>query len=330
MFIKDIFFFHEHPRKINIWAAFVILSPYFGPLFTAFLLNVTKWNWGFWLLTIMTGVCLVCITLFVDETFYNRRIPAAEQPVRRARWRRLIGIEQWESRKQRSTFWQAFVRPWKVIAKPTVLLSCIYYCFTFAWVVGINTTLSIFVTPLYNFGLKQVGFFYFTPVVAALLGEVAGHWLHDLAGRIFMRRHNGVLEPEARLSVIWLSTPFMVSGLVLLGFCLQNGYHYMITSLAWGLYVFGIMITTVAISSYNLDCYPEGSGEVGAWINQSRTLGGFVVSYLQVRWAEAGGTERSFGVQAAVVLFVFFIIVFMQFYGKRLRVWSGRLHFKTN
>ena len=24
----------------------------------------------------------------------------------------------------------------------------------------------------------------------------------------------------------------------------------------------GIMITTVAITSYNLDCYPEGSGEV--------------------------------------------------------------------
>lgn len=32
-----------------------------------------------------------------------------------------------------------------------------YYMFTFAWVVGINTTLSIFVTPLYNFGLKQIG-----------------------------------------------------------------------------------------------------------------------------------------------------------------------------
>jgi hypothetical protein len=173
------------------------------------------------------------------------------------------------------------------------------------------------------------GFFYFTPVVAAVLGEIAGHWLHDLAGRIYMRRHNGVLEPEARLAVIWLSTPFMVAGLVLIGFCLENGYHYMITSLAWGLYVFGIMVTTVAISSYNLDSYPEGSGEVGAWLNQSRVLGGFVISYEQVKWAKASGTERSFGVQASVVAFVFFIIVFLQLYGKRLRTWSGRLHFKT-
>jgi hypothetical protein len=166
--------------------------------------------------------------------------------------------------------------------------------------------------------------------VAAILGEVLGHWLHDMAGRWYMKRHNGVLEPEARLLVIYFSTPFIISGLILLGFCLENGYHYMITSLAWGLYVFGIMITTVAIASYNLDSYPEGSGEVGSWLNQSRTLGGFTISYVQVRWAKASGTERSFGIQAAVCVAVFAIIVILQIYGKRMRVNSGRLHFKTN
>jgi len=145
-----------------------------------------------------------------------------------------------------------------------------------------------------------------------------------------MRRNNGVLEPEARLSVIWFSTPFMVAGLVLMGFALERGYHFMITAFAWGLYVFGIMVTTVAITSYNLDCYPEGSGEVGALLNEARTLGGFIISYLQIRWAKAQGTEKSFGVQGAIVGFVFLMVVFLQLYGKRLRVWSGRLHFKTN
>jgi hypothetical protein len=90
-----------------------------------------------------------------------------------------------------------------------------------------------------------------------LIGEIIGHWLHDLLARWYIKRHNGRLEPEARLAVIWLSTPWMLAGLILLGFCLQDGYHYMITSLAWGLYVFGIMVTTVGISSYILDSYPE-------------------------------------------------------------------------
>jgi len=144
-------------RKINIWAGFVILSPYLGPLFTAFILTATSWNWGFWLLTLLTAVCFLLITFFGEETFYNRHITTSQQPAHKSRWARLVGVEQWHSRQQRSTFGQAFARPWKVIAKPTVLLSCTYYCFTFAWVVGINTTLSIFLTPLYNFGLKQIG-----------------------------------------------------------------------------------------------------------------------------------------------------------------------------
>ena len=49
----------------------------------------------------------------------------------------------------------------------------------------------------------------------------------------------------------------MLAGLVLLGFSLEQGYHYMIAALGWGLYVFGIMITTVGLNAYVLDSYPE-------------------------------------------------------------------------
>ena len=193
---------------------------------------------------------------------------------------RMIGIAQWRSRKLRNTFPQAMARPFIVLFKLPVFLTAFYYLITFAWVVGINTTLAIFLTPLYNFGPKQIGkcfvrlggiighmltlmamigFFYFTPIVAAIIGETVGHWLHDLVARQHMKRHNNHLEPEARLSVIWFSTPFMLAGLVLLGFALERAYHYMICSLGWGLYVFGIMITTVGVNAYVLDSYPEVS-----------------------------------------------------------------------
>lgn len=118
----------------------------------------------------------------------------------------------------------------------------------------------------------QIGYFYFTPIVAALLGEIIGHWLHDLIANNYIRSHAGHFEPEARLRAIFVSTPFMLAGLVGLGFALEEGYHYMVTSLFWGLYVFGIMITTVALNAYNLDSYPEASGEVAAWINFARTV----------------------------------------------------------
>jgi hypothetical protein len=200
---------------------------------------------------------------------------------------------------------------------------------TFAWVVGINTTLAIVLAPVYDFGLKQIGFFYFTPIVAVILGELVGHFLHDLVARQYIRSHHGHFEPEVRLRAIFVSLPFLVVGLVLLGQALENEWHYMVAALGWGLYVFGIMITTVAISSYNLDCYPEASGEVAAWVNNSRTLGGFVVSYFQVTWATAEGTKISFGTQGGICAAAFLLILLLLWKGKAIRLWSGPLHFAT-
>lgn len=179
----------------------------------------------------MTGLCLIAQIFFGEETYFNRKIPIDERPVRepgaRGKGKRLVGVEQWRSRKQRSSFKQAVMRPIRVLMKPTVFLSTIYYLLTFAWVVGINTTLAIFVTPLYDFGLEQIGYFYFTPVVAAILGEIIGHWLHDIIAKIMTQRSKEKkLEPEYRLMAIAVSTPFMLTGLVVLGFALENAWHY--------------------------------------------------------------------------------------------------------
>ncbi|CAJ2504801.1 Uu.00g121950.m01.CDS01 [Anthostomella pinea] len=327
--IQDMFFFHERARKINIWASFFVISPYLGPLLAAFQIATKPWPTPFWVYTAETALGLALTILLVEETFYDRRIPQAEQPDSGTRVTRLLGVAQWKSRHLRNTISQACMRPLLALTKPVVLISCCYYFLTFAWVVGINTTLSIFLAPLYGFGPKQIGFFYFTPVVAVILGETAGHWLHDMLAKQYIRAHNGRFEPEARLRAIAVALPFMVVGLVLLGQCLENGWHYMATSVSWGLYTFGIMITTVAVSSYNLDCYPEASGEVSAWVNNSRTLGGFVVSYFQVRWAEASGTRVSFGIQAAVCAAAFLLIVLLMVKGKAMRIWSGPLRFAT-
>lgn len=193
----------------------------------------------FWVYVAETALCLVLTILFVEETYYDRRLDTESQPARGSRIARLTGMSQWKSRHLRNSFGQAMLRPIKVLLKPTVFLSCMYYLLTFAWVVGINTTLSIFLTPLYNFGPLQIGYFYFTPIVAALLGEITGHWLHDRIANQYIKAHDGHFEPEVRLRAIYVSTPFILAGLVGLGFALEEAYHYMVTSVFWGLYVFG-------------------------------------------------------------------------------------------
>lgn len=156
MWIKDLYFFHEHPRAIN-WVEFsIILSPYLGPLITSFIVSGTTWDWAFWLCTILAGISVVVVVLFVDETLYQRSISDGERVSRGSRLQRLMGIEQARSFHQRSLS-ESLMRPVVAITKLPVLLTVIYYFLNFAWVIGVNTTVSIWLTEFYAFTPRDIG-----------------------------------------------------------------------------------------------------------------------------------------------------------------------------
>ncbi|KAF9887170.1 hypothetical protein FE257_010424 [Aspergillus nanangensis] len=305
MFIRDMFFHHQQPRKINLWQSCVILSPFMGPLLASFMTIQLSWRWPFWIYTIETGLALLAVIFLAEETYYDRSLSVSDQPVLQSRWKRLVGIEQWHSRRLRNTFPQAILRSVRILKKPVVLLVNIYYVCIFAWLVAINATLPIFLTAGYGFGSKQIA-------------------------RYYTRRSGGRFDPESRLIIVWFAILFMVAGLILVGFALGRSYHYMLVALGWGCYTFGVIINSASLNMYLLNSYPEASGEVGMWINFSRTAGGFIISYFQVQWVGQVGAEVTFGTQAAVCVAVFPIVVVLQVFGKRMRAWGGELNFATN
>lgn len=171
--------------------------------------------------------------------------------------------------------------------------------------------------------------FYFAPIIGSILGAVLGHWLHDLVALYHSRRHAGRVEPEARLIIIWLATPIMAVSILVLGFALQRTWHYMVIAVFMAGQVCGIMIATTAVNAYLLDSYPEGSGEVGAWIVVGRTMGGFMATYVEIEWVQRSGLEKAFGVQTAITVASIFIVLFLQIYGKRIRQMQGRMNFPS-
>ncbi|KAI4097713.1 MAG: hypothetical protein LQ339_006692 [Xanthoria mediterranea] len=327
MYIQDLFFFHEHPRKINIWSGTIIVSPYLGPLIAAFMISTMPWPNVFWVATGFTALCWILVVGLADETIYNRNLPQEQQTPPKSRLMRLIGVEQWRSRHDRQTFWQAVMRPVVAISKVPVLLCTIYYFLNFAWVIGVNATISIWLTDAYGFTPYNLGMFYFAPILGSLLGALVGHWLHDLVGKIYIQRHDGKIEPEARLIIIWLASPIMAISILILGFALQHSWHYMAIAVLTAVQVAGIMIATVALNAYLLDAYPEGSGEVGAWIVVGRTWGGFMATYIEINWVKQDGLVNAFGAQTGITAAAALIVLFLGMYGKRIRLWQGRMKF---
>ena len=135
MWIKDVWFFHEHPRKINIWSTAIILSPFLGPQFMAAILSVSTWRTGMWLCFGLIMLGLLCTVLLGEETFYPRHLPQAQiKPLNpKTRPLRLIGVEQYRNNWTTNTLLGSGTRLIHTAMKLPVLLTCIFYFFDFPW-----------------------------------------------------------------------------------------------------------------------------------------------------------------------------------------------------
>ncbi|EXJ68979.1 uncharacterized protein A1O5_07914 [Cladophialophora psammophila CBS 110553] len=325
-YIKDMFFLHEHARKIGIWLFFFYVTPYIGPMLGYFMISGldSQWRPLYWLALASTCFDLVLVVLFLDETWYRRDVPLEEQPPRGSRWQRVIGI--WQIRLHRGYFvgaLPAFGRFWAVLIKPLMLPILVYFCLYFMWATGVNITAAVLLgTPEdvggYGFSPKASGFIYFAPAIGVTLGEALGHWLNDWNAARYTRRHDGLFKAEARLPVTYLGTIIMT---------FKHHLHWLGIAFGWGIYIFGAMLSSVAITTYALECYPQASGEVSAFINFMRVMGGFAVGYFQQPWGVSVGYGASFGTQAAVIVAAGGILIFIYFYEERLRVKGRPLRF---
>ena len=126
--VKDMFFFHEHARKIGIWVAFFIMSPYLSPFFGNFIIaGLGEWRPIFWLVFAICCADLVLILAFADETFYNRSVPQTEQPNRGTRIMRVLGV--WQVKNHNGyfkTFGQCVRRLLQTLFKPLVIPAMLY------------------------------------------------------------------------------------------------------------------------------------------------------------------------------------------------------------
>ncbi len=122
-FIQDMFFFHEHVRKIGFWAWIHLMAPYATPLLGNFIISGTeRWRLVFWLVFAVSAWHLLLIFLFVDETLYRRDIAQEYQPTRGSRISRIVGY--WQAKNHHGyfmTFRSSATRVTKVLFKPVIL-----------------------------------------------------------------------------------------------------------------------------------------------------------------------------------------------------------------
>ena len=161
-----------------------------------------------------------------------------------------------------------------------------------------------------------------------MIGLFIGHFIHDGFGKLYAKRHDGRITPEARLIPVYIGQVMMIVALIVMGFALEHRWHYMTISVFYAMQIVGIIIGFGGVSAYLLDAYPEGSGEIGAWTVFGRLTGGFMAVYIQLNWVLKSGPARVFGSEAGIVCAAGLIILFLQF-ASSIRIAQGPMKFAT-
>ncbi|OSD07822.1 MFS general substrate transporter [Trametes coccinea BRFM310] len=316
--VTDLFPFHLQARKLNIWTMGFIISPFLSPFMMGFIVARISWRWTYGIGSIYGAIVVGLIALLGEETMFDRKLPNPRpipRPKSRLRYRieTLIGITGWRMAQFRDSWSKAIFACINVVWRPHLFAILLFEAMVFGFSIGINTTNAVFLgtPPPGGYGFSQFGIAgaYGTPIVAVLIGEVLGRYFNDWVMNFCIRRNGGVFIAESRLWTCYIAMPLYICGFVLLGGSFQNHLSVGALVMGWGIAEVAVMINTVAVYAYCNDCFPRMQGEISALINLARTLGGFSVAYFQVPWAMKNGALQTFGVEAAIVVGLFLLIV---------------------
>lgn len=236
MWIEDMFFVHERPKAVNFWSWCLIASPFVGPCVMAAILSTTTWRVGMWTNFGVQAFAFSLVLLLGEESFFSRHLP--EGAVRadiysKPRIYRLLGIEQMRTNWTTNTLREAAYRPLKLLSKPAAVLALVYYFFNFGWVIGNNTTISVFVLPVYGIGDGGLAILYLAPILGGIISGALGHFMFDLTAKLYTKLAGGNYAAEARLIPIFLTLPLQIVGYNLIGFALDRSWSIWILAVGW-------------------------------------------------------------------------------------------------
>ena len=132
-----------------------------------------------------------------------------------------------------------------------------YGIMTACTTVPVTTLSSVMTLPPYNFGSAQIGLMGIPPFVGTSLGTTLCGPLSDFVALFLAKRNNGIFEPEMRLWLCLVFTPFVPAGLFMFGIGLDHGSHWLLPAFGLGVSAFGIVPASSAALTYLTDAYTE-------------------------------------------------------------------------
>lgn len=296
--IHDVYAPADWPRMINIWGTTFLVGPFLGPALAGYIMEGTKsWSAVFGVLTGLYGLSTFLILVFARETYYHH----ASRVQQTSRAKAFLAIGNTNLPKL-STIASSTKQLVKLMFTTPILLVGLSSMINFTWPIGITTTVDpIIHSPPYLMNNISAASMRLPGVIGALLGFLFGYffnqWIYN--GSSGARKEHW--RSEYRLHGVWFPIASMVCGLLCYGLTLQYQALWVGLACGWVLVNIGMVGSTVAVTAFALEKYPEHASVIAAILNMWRTCGGFAVGYFQPSWIAKNGAAAVYATQAAIV-----------------------------
>lgn len=292
--ITDIFFLHDRGEKVSIYGLSVLGGNELGPMLSAFIIQSLGMNWAFWIVATWILGNLVTMFFFMPETKFigsrpkivladsdeeivkdinpervedlgnKEKVVAVSENSQEGQQIRKRGyiqeLKPWGQNDPSVSLWKTFLRPFVLLAFPTVLWSCLIYGFSLAWNVILGASIAqLFAPPPYNFDSASQGLIFLSPLIGSLIGTYLCGPLADRIATFYTKRNSGIREPEMRLPTCAIAAAFVFFGALMAGLTYHYKTHWAGPIIGFGVLSIGGQMGATLAMSYSLDCHREVS-----------------------------------------------------------------------
>ena len=177
--VTDIFFLHDRGEKVSIYGLSVLGGNELGPMFSAFIIQSLGMNWAFYIVAMFIGLNLATMFFFMPETRFtgsrpsivpgNTRSIASDKESASShiegpedKMAAPYLVESQESIAKHSiihslapggtndpnvNLLRVFLRPFVLLAYPTVVWSCVVYGLALSWNVVLGASIAQLFAP---------------------------------------------------------------------------------------------------------------------------------------------------------------------------------------
>lgn len=322
--LSDIFFQHQLGSVLTVYILATSVGTFLGPLIAHLISQAQTFRWVGWWGAIICGATLLVVIFACEETVFDRsevEVSSEDSLVdkkdestevttsvdtSKSYWSNIAlitpspylegyGFRQYITR---------FVVYFKVFTLPAVWISGLLWGLQDAYMSFFLTTQDTF---FYDepWGYSETGVAIMN--VATLTGAVFGCYMSGIVSDkhvLWMaKRNNGVLEPEFRLYLLFITLVVSPLGLLLFGLGADHAWHPAAVYIGLGCIGFGWGSIGDTAMSYLMDAYPQIviQGMVGVSIINN-TLA-CVFTFTCSLWLDAAGTSNTY-IALAVIDFV--------------------------